>query len=89
MSFEISSKLHLAVAIAICEADDASGNFEIVLTIENPSFTTVLIPNANAYGHLLIESGMSYEVAFDLNSTVAMWEIRPEGGGWDRAADFE
>lgn len=46
---------------------DASGNFEIVLAVDKPSFIRVYIPNGNAYGTLLVESGMSYEVAFDLS----------------------
>lgn len=46
---------------------DSLGQFEITMTIESPSFIKICIPR-KAYGTLLIEDGMSYDINFDLES---------------------
>lgn len=46
---------------------DSSGNFAITLTVEKPSFIKIFIPR-KAYGTLLVEKGMTYNIKFDLNS---------------------
>ncbi|MFS4454637.1 TlpA family protein disulfide reductase [Maribacter sp. 2304DJ31-5] len=47
---------------------DSSGNFRIIINIDSPSFITLYIPK-KSNGTLLVESGKTYTINFNLDST--------------------
>ncbi len=46
---------------------DSLGNFTITMNIEKPSFVKIFIPG-KAYGTLIVEAGINYDVNFNLES---------------------
>ncbi len=56
---------------------DSLGNFTISLNIEKPSFVKIFIPG-KAYGTLLVEKGINYEVHFDLKLKEKQFKILGE-----------
>jgi len=53
---------------------DPLGNFTIKLNIEEPSFVKIFVPQ-KAYGTLLVEKGMNYEVNFDLKQKEKQFNV--------------